>query len=207
MEQVHIYYLHYGDNKPFYVGKTKCLETRIISHRRIFGANTQIYGIAKVKESDWEYWEKHYIALYKNEGHILENKNNGGGGNTKMSDYSKQLIREKLIGRDYPKEWSTKQSAATKGKPKNHPPDRGNNISISKKGKPNPKLSESRTNQPHPKLGWKVNQLNEQGECIKEWESSKHAGEALNIAPDLIRAAARGVQKTAGGFVWKYKEN
>jgi len=50
-------------------------------------------------------------------------------------------------------------------------------------------------------------EITEQGECIKEWESSKHAGEALNIAPDLIRAAARGVQKTAGGFIWEYKEN
>ena len=98
----------------------------------------------------------------------------------------------------------SEETRLKKRKPKNHPPNRGNNISIAKKGKPNPKLSESRTNQPHPKVGWRVNQLNEQGECIKEWESSKHAGEALNIAPDLIRAAARGVQKTAGGYRWVY---
>jgi hypothetical protein len=198
-----------------YIGKTKNYtgknkDSRKKSHKRTYGKNiiyTIIDEIDSTLSKDWKPLETYWIQQFKVWGFDVLNKNEGGGGVDTHTSEARNTIREKAKNREYALEWRLNISAATKGKPKNHPPDRGNNISISKKGKPNPKLSESRTNQPHPKVGWKVNQLNEQGECIKEWESSKHAGEALNIAPDLIRAAARGVQKTAGGFIWKYKEN
>lgn len=204
MKPIYIYYLHNGNNKPFYIGKTQSLKTRLSSHKRKFGKNTQICEIIKIEESDWKFWENYYINLYKEKGYNLKNNNNGGGGCDKLSEHSKQLIREKLIGRYYPEEWRIKQSMATKGKSKNHPPDRGENISKAKKGIPNPKLKEVRTGKPHPKKGWKIKQFDSHLNHIKDWESAKIAGETLNISPALIRDAALGKQKTAGGYKWTY---
>lgn len=41
---------------------------------------------------------------------------------------------------------------------------------------------------------------------IREWESGKLASEELNINKSNITACCQGKQKTAGGFIWKYKE-
>lgn len=48
-------------------------------------------------------------------------------------------------------------------------------------------------------------QLDKNGNKIKEWESMKLAGEKLNISKQNISACCRGIRKTAGGFIWKYK--
>jgi hypothetical protein len=204
MENIFIYYLHHGDNQPFYIGKTKSLKTRLSSHKRKFGKNIQICELTIVKQNEWKFWETYYINLYKEKGYNLKNNNTGGGGCNKQSEYSKQLIRKKLTGRYYPKEWSIKQSMSTKGKSKNHPLDRGENISKAKKGIPNPKLKEARTGKPHPKKGWKIKQFDLYSNHIKDWESAKIAGETLNISPALIRDAALGKQKTAGKYKWNY---
>jgi hypothetical protein len=41
---------------------------------------------------------------------------------------------------------------------------------------------------------------------IKIWDSSKQAGKTLNINPLDIQCVARGHQKTAKGFIWKYEK-
>lgn len=40
---------------------------------------------------------------------------------------------------------------------------------------------------------------------IKEWTSPKEAGNALKIEATNIAACCRGILKTSGGFIWKYK--
>ena len=50
-----------------------------------------------------------------------------------------------------------------------------------------------------------VLQFNKEGLFIKEWESRKIAGLALNITPTNITANTKNKCKTAGGFVWKNK--
>lgn len=40
---------------------------------------------------------------------------------------------------------------------------------------------------------------------IKEWPGMKDAGIALKIRPGNISSCIRGRQKSAGGFIWKYK--
>ena len=37
MEHTKIYYLHFGDNIPFYVGKTRNEYHRLVSHKKTFG--------------------------------------------------------------------------------------------------------------------------------------------------------------------------
>lgn len=50
-------------------------------------------------------------------------------------------------------------------------------------------------------------QLDRDGNLIKEWRSNKEAALALNIkSPSAISEVCRGKRKTAGGFVWRYKD-
>jgi len=44
-----------------------------------------------------------------------------------------------------------------------------------------------------------------EGVFIKEWPSGKDVMKELKIKSDSIGLCARGKQKTAGGFIWKYK--
>ena len=50
-------------------------------------------------------------------------------------------------------------------------------------------------------------QFNLNGEFIKEWPSGKEASRILNVSPTTIAGNARenGINKSAGGFIWKYK--
>lgn len=41
---------------------------------------------------------------------------------------------------------------------------------------------------------------------IKEWSCAREAAQTLNITANSIQKNCRGTQKTAGGYIWKYKE-
>ena len=43
-------------------------------------------------------------------------------------------------------------------------------------------------------------------QLIKEWDSAREASQELNITANSIQKNCRGTQKTAGGYIWKYKE-
>lgn len=45
-----------------------------------------------------------------------------------------------------------------------------------------------------------------QGEKIREWDKIKDAAEEVNINRSTISRALRGINKSAGGYIWKYKE-
>lgn len=45
------------------------------------------------------------------------------------------------------------------------------------------------------------------GSFINEWESSKKAQEFLGIHRSCIGKVCKGYYKTAGGYIWKYKQN
>jgi hypothetical protein len=202
----------FNDSNKVYIGKTKNYigqnkNSRKNSHKKTFGKDIiydYIDEIESSEQKDWEPLETYWIQQFRAWGFEVLNKNKGGGG----CDYHKPeailKIKTATENREYLPEWGKKVSIATKGKKKNHPPDRGINISKAKKGKPNPKLIESRTGKPHPKKGWPVTQLDKFGNIIKNWDDAPTAGAVLNIAPDLIRTAANGKQKTAGGFKWEW---
>ena len=52
--------------------------------------------------------------------------------------------------------------------------------------------------------GKAVNQYDLDGNFIKQYPSSRIAGNALGIYPTGIRSVCRGERKTAGGFKWEY---
>ena len=54
--------------------------------------------------------------------------------------------------------------------------------------------------------GYQYVNLCHNGEFIKEWKSSVEVEKALHINRRHITRCARGQRKSAGGFIWKYKE-
>lgn len=44
------------------------------------------------------------------------------------------------------------------------------------------------------------------GEVIKEWKSAVHVTEETGISNTAINNNLRGLSKSSGGFIWKYKE-
>ena len=50
-----------------------------------------------------------------------------------------------------------------------------------------------------------VEQFNKQGEKIEEYFSASEAARQLGFSSTLISDAAIGKIKTAGGYIWKYK--
>lgn len=98
-------------------------------------------------------------------------------------------------------EWLKKRSELSKG---------GNNGMYGKQrfGKDNPFFNKTHTEETkdmlrkNSKTKKKVLQFNLLGELIKEWESTMDVYRDLNIN---CRPCCRGLNKTAGGFKWKYK--
>lgn len=52
-----------------------------------------------------------------------------------------------------------------------------------------------------------VIQLDKNQKFIKEWFSTREAEKELNIANGKVSWCCIGKRKTAGGFIWKYKED
>ena len=80
-DEVFIYLLELEDNKV-YIGKTVNPSHRFYSHKKSKNV-IQFTIIDKVPNSEWKYWEKFYIELFKTWEFKLDNKNNGGGGPSK----------------------------------------------------------------------------------------------------------------------------
>jgi hypothetical protein len=112
MSLTKIYYLHKGDNVPFYIGKFN-KKSRLNSHQLKFGRNIQLEIIDEVHISEWKFWERWYILLFKYWGFELENKNKGGGGPTYQSNVTKDKI-SKTISKN--KTRGLKISKANKGR-------------------------------------------------------------------------------------------
>jgi hypothetical protein len=98
-----IYYLHRGDNVPFYIGKSIRPKFREYEHKTSRG-NIFMEDIDEIPSKEWKFWEKHYISLFRSWGFDLENKNNGGGGPLNQNFESKNKISFSMKGKNT---WST----------------------------------------------------------------------------------------------------
>jgi len=95
-----LYYLHKGDDIPFYIGKTISEKDRKHHHKNTFGKDTMLEIIDEVLTEEWRYWEEFYISLFKSWGFNLKNKNNGGGGS--IGGYKNILTSKAHKGRTSP---------------------------------------------------------------------------------------------------------
>jgi hypothetical protein len=193
MDYIKIYYLHFGNYIPFYVGKTKNEYNRLANHKKVFGENTCMKIVSEVL--DWRKWEKYWIETFKKQGHILKNKNRGGGGPEKWEEKSIQKLK-------FHPTRGKKISESNKGKSK------------SNKGKPfteehKQKIKQTRKFLKNRKNTWQnipIIQYNLNGEFIKEWSSQIEATKYLNKTGDGIGACCREKQKSAYGYIWRFKK-
>lgn len=95
-----IYYLHRGNNIPFYIGKTISEKDRKYHHKNRLGKDVILEVIDEIPTEEWRYWEEFYILLFKQWGFKLENKNNGGCGN--IGGHKNPLVSQAHKGRISP---------------------------------------------------------------------------------------------------------
>lgn len=219
----------YGDPNKIYIGKTT--SSRKGSHRSKYGLEVEytiIDQINSILKKDWKPLETYWIHQFRAWGFDVLNKNNGGGGPIIYSEESKELMRSKWTKKrrenirninSLPKSLNHKIRIGLGIKGQKRTISTCLNISKSKIGKVSnhkghilskeskKKMSDSKKN---------IKDLNKQflkpviqydlnNNYIKEWESSKEAGNVLNLDSVNIRAAARGKQETSYGYKWKYK--
>ena len=188
-----IYYITNPKGK-LYIGSTKNFERRKSEYAR-----AKCKEQKKVYNSIMKYgWEKHEFCefIYCSEDVLLEREQ-------AMLDFFKPELNINPIaakpptmkGKDHPF-YGKKRSEQTKKK-----------LSEALKGRP---LSRPRTKEHQRKIGEAlkipVAQYNKNSEFIKEWCSATEAAKSLGIQRANITTACTGKRKSAGGFVWKYKD-
>jgi group I intron endonuclease len=222
----YIYFLHKGDNVPFYIGKSISPKGRIKGHKKRFGL-VYLEVIDNIPTDDWLFWEKWYIEVFKSWGFELQNKNKGGGGVSYHSPSTKQKMSKpkpdgfggetslRLLGHKQSQETIDKRVSKLKGKKRTHEQkeklsisfqnrifseERNKKISDSQKGKPKPKSPELIASLKKPIL-----QYNKNEEFIREWESATDAALFYGNVTTIQNALKQRRCKTAYGFIWKYK--
>ena len=127
-----IYYLHRGDDIPFYIGKAKNHIRRKHSHYITYGNEIELIIIDEVE--GWKFWESYWIEQFQQWGFVLENKNKGGGGPSSYTEEQKlkmrkphkigtgqkisKTLKERNHSKYYTKEVRYKMSISQKGIPK-----------------------------------------------------------------------------------------
>ncbi len=220
--KIAIYYLHKGDNIPFYVGKTNNPNKRNISHRynQFLNIPVILEVIDEVELSEWKYWECYWIEQFKQWDFQLENKNKGGGGLEFHSEETKNSISVSSIGKNSKnifqfdldgnilKKWGTKKEAedvygsgigmCVIGKTLT---SNGYIWSYKSSIKPNKMIKDKWASK-----NKKVLQFTLEHILIKEWNSTLEIQHTLNIPNSNISDCCRGKQKTCKGYIWKYKK-
>ena len=146
--------------------------------------------------------EIEFIALYGradlNKGPLV-NMTDGGEGNNNPSEVTRMSISKKIKA---DKERGKKISISNKGISKAH---KGKLFTEEHKAK----IKAKRGHLLGRKNTWQIKsvlQYDKQGNFIKEWESQAVAQSYFNKPKsDGIGAVCRGDQKTAYGFIWKFK--
>ena len=185
-------FLHFGDR---YGGQKINRARKKYSHKSLWNYKVLEYcGIDKLDER-----ERYYIELYDtiNNGYNCES---GGNENKIVSDETKQKQSEAMKGENNPlygkhltEEHKSKLSEAMKGE---NNPFYGKHLTEEHKSK----LSKA-----HDKRKIPVSQYTIEGVFIASYESIHEAQRLTNIDKNTISRCCRGIQKTAGGFKWTFK--
>jgi group I intron endonuclease len=210
---IKIYYLHRGDNVPFYVGYTKHLKNRLNDHRRKKGNEVEIVEIDECLGEDKKLIETMYIQLFKNWGFNLENCNTGGGGpsfhNEESIEKYKQWRKDKkpMLGKKQSEETRKRKSDALKGRPK--PEGFGDMMREVRLGIPKPegtgeKISKALKGKPSKKAKT-VLQYDLEGNFIAKYSNTLEAAAKTNSNSSTISKVCRGIFSQTNNYKWSYE--
>ena len=225
----YIYLVSNINNNPLevYVGKTINPINREYHHKYRFGNQIKFEIVDQIKSissKEWKPLEIKWIEYYEQIGYILENKNKGGNGPDRHSVETKNKISKSKQGNTN----NLGNSYSNESKNKIKSKKTGQKYNITKKGHTHGNYGKIRNDewkekQHSAKIGKKYSwgskitqgkigkglkpiiQLSKQNEFIQEWPSLKQASFILKIKSGDISCCCNGKQKTAGGYIWKYK--
>ena len=213
--KTYIYILRHPETFEIrYVGKTNNIKRRFAQHKskkclektgskklaswilKLLSNNLlPIMEIIEECDDNWEEREKYWISYYSNTN--LCNLSNGGKG-VGHNDYTKSKIKNALTGRKRSDEEKQAISKAMIGKKRG----KYTNTEGHKKRYENPEERKKCGI----KLRKKVGQYDLENNIIQEFESLREASRQLNIDCGSISKCCRGKIKSAGGYIWKYKQ-
>jgi hypothetical protein len=204
-----IYYLHKGDNIPFYVGKTVNPNSRKAEHgyKSKGGCKPGFVIIDEVPTDEWLFWEKYWISQFKCWGFILENRNKGGGGPIFRTEESLKKQSQSLMGHVISEETKEKMRKSALGR--HHTSKQSKTLSDSLKQyyakNKGPFHGKTHTQESRDKLSKPVLAFDENNILVGEYPSLKDAGVAHNIhSGNIIRSMKRNGK--CRGLFWSYKK-
>jgi hypothetical protein len=182
------------------------------------GIKPNIEILDEVLESEWQFWEQYWICLIKSWGFNLVNSTNGGDGHNgfKASEERKQNVSKSLKeyysnnpSKSVPRIILDKDLLYQKYIIENlSMPELSEELEVSKK---TIFTNLKKCNIQKDKESWKeqlstnpkkvVLQYDLFGNLIKEWDTLSDIKGFGNVAH-----CCRGELKTAGGFIWRYKD-
>jgi hypothetical protein len=198
----------------------KTIKERWINKLQRLGLSPLLFIVDEVPESEWEFWEQHYISLFRSWGFKLTNLTLGGVGavgskkpllkgivlirkgktfeeiyGEEKAAYMRKRISDcrKLEVRDY----SYLREIATKRK--------GTKISEEVKSKMKASSANRGLFGGDHWASKSIIQYSRSGEFIKEWDSVAEAARSLGIFASNISVVLHGKEKTAAGFIWRFK--
>jgi group I intron endonuclease len=199
-----IYYLHKGDDVPFYIGYTSDIINRKSSHRTTYGLDTYLEVLDDV--DDYKSEETFYINMFKSWGFNLLNQNEGGGGLTKHSDETKQKISDTWQGKSKTEleEINIKRSLG------NQIPKPGAGY----RGWTQEHLNRLNKISPFNQPDWSdkckkpVNMIDKTtNKIVREFGSVTEASYIMGIKQSTLSHCLTGRTKTSAGYKWQYKNN
>ncbi|MDC3250316.1 NUMOD1 domain-containing DNA-binding protein [bacterium] len=205
----YIYYLHRGDNIPFYVGKTINKGLRKAEHRWKNKGNCkpEFVIVDEIPTEEWIFWEKYWVSQIKTWGFELENKTQGGGGVAFKTPESRKKQSQSLMGHIISDKTKEKMRQSALGR--HHTPQQSQRLSQSLKeyyskndgsfkGKKHTEETKNKIRKP-----MEVYDL--EGNLVGEYNSLKEAAKSHNTdAGNVIKNMKRcGKFK---GLIWRYKK-
>jgi group I intron endonuclease len=220
-------------NGKQYIGKDKNNDPNYIGSGSNLKEAIKTYGKSAFKKEILEYCnnthhlaerEEYWLNYYNAESNSdFYNKTNKAFGNSGMSEENKANIKQGLKNRKWNPEWGELSGKARQGiKHKKHASgeEHGNynkpkskkhkeNMSIARKGtKLTEEWKQAIKNNRQKCINVKskpIIQLDENNNIINEYKSMTDARNTTSIKG--IKNVVTGLAKTAGGFIWKYKED
>lgn len=216
----------YNDPNKMYIGKT--IKSRKRAHKLTYGKQityTIIDQTSSLDHKDWKPLESYWIEQFRQWGFDMLNQNSGGGGVQKHSIETKNKMSEKqLLLKDKKKiqiskpvlqydlqgnfiqEWPSIGSAKKNG---------FGGVDMCVLGdtktaggyvwryKSNPLSADFQA--PKHKSNKPISQYLLNGDHVRDWDSIKEACLYLNMDGGTVVGNLKGRQKTAYGFIWRYK--
>lgn len=197
----------FGEPNQIYIGKEKShqIDGRKGSHMRTYGEDSKFDYIDNCdgwSKKEWRPLEKFWIKHFKDYGFELMNGNEGGSGPNFQTQEAKDKMsisnKGKNLGKNHTQSTKDKISKALKGTKRDE-------TTIKNMSKPRTKLDKFKFSNLD-KKNKKIIQYNLNGEFIKEWKSLQEAEIFLNVNNNTnISACCLNKQKTAWGYIWKFK--